>query len=93
MGYNKRLRRGIESTIIKKFGKPSSYFNTANFLKKITACKGLVIHDESDPIIPYSDAQEIASAHQNSILITTKGLGHGLKGQQVVSAIVDFLEA
>lgn len=93
MGYNKRLRGGIESTIIRTFGKPSSYFNTANFLQKITTCKGLVIHDESDPIIPYSDAQEIASAHQNSVLITTKGLGHGLKGQQVVRAIVDFLEA
>lgn len=91
MGYNVRIQQGIEAQIIKKFGQPSSYFNTAEFLRNLN-CKGLIIHDEQDPIIPYSDAQEIVAAYNNSTLLTTIGLGHGLKSKKVVDDIIDFIK-
>ena len=91
MGFNSRVRRGIEERVVRKFGQPSSYFNTAQFMSKID-CKGLIIHDQNDPVIPYTDAIEIQTAHKNSTLVTTNGLGHGLKGKLVIQHILDFLE-
>lgn len=91
MGFNSRMKRGIELRVIKKFNHPSSYFNTADFIREID-CMGLLIHDENDPVIPHKDAVEIHSAFKNSSLITTNGLGHGLKGKLVTKYIIDFLE-
>lgn len=91
MGFNTRVRRGIEERVVDKFGQPSAYFNTAQFMSKID-CKGLIIHDQRDPVIPYSDAIEIQTAFRNSSLITTNGLGHGLKGKLVINHILHFLK-
>ena len=65
MGYNKKVRDGMEVIIQKRFGVPSSHFNTAIFVKEIKS-ECLIIHDELDPVIPYSDAQEIHKAFKNS---------------------------
>lgn len=92
MGYNEKVRVGMESVIQKRFGVPSSHFNTAIFVKEITG-ECLLIHDKFDSVIPYSDAQEIHSAFKNSHLFTTQGLGHGLKSKQVIDKIMDFLQS
>ena len=91
MQYNSRVRKGLELRIEDRFKLPSSYFNTANFIKKID-CRGLIIHDKVDPIIPYSDALEIFSAHKKSQLYTTEGLGHGLKSKKVTEKIIEFIQ-
>lgn len=91
MGFNSRVQKGIEARVIEKFGQPSSFFNTAYFLRNASPI-GLIIHDQKDPIIPYSDALEINAAYQNSTLLATSGLGHGLKSKTVVDAIVDFIK-
>ena len=91
MGFSSKLKRGIEARVVRKFGHPSSYFNTAKFMGEVN-CKGLVIHDHNDPVIPYSDAVEIQTAFKNSTLIATNGLGHGLKGKAVINHILGFLE-
>ena len=91
MGYNKRLSDGIEIIIQDRFGFPSSHFNTAKFLKNIS-CQGLIIHDEHDPVIPFSDAIEIQRSLKNSELLKTQGLGHGLKSKKVINAITDFIK-
>ena len=91
MGYNKGVRAGMEVVIKKRFGLPSSYFNTARFAKEID-CNCLLVHDEFDPVIPYSDALEIQSAFKNSHLFTTQGLGHGLKSKQVIDKIIDYIQ-
>ena len=53
----------------------------------------LLVHDEFDPVIPYTDALEIQSALKNSHLFTTQGLGHGLKSKKVIDKIFDFIQA
>lgn len=91
MGYNKKVRAGMEVVIQKRFGVPSSHFNTAIFVKEIKV-ECLLIHDKFDPVIPYSDAQEIHKAFKNSQIFTTQGLGHGLKSKQVIDKIIDFIQ-
>ena len=81
----------MEVIIQKRFGIPSSHFNTAIFVKEIKV-ECLLIHDEFDPVIPYSDAQEIHKAFKNSQIFTTQGLGHGLKSKQVIDKIIDFIQ-
>jgi pimeloyl-ACP methyl ester carboxylesterase len=91
MGYNKKISIGIEQCIQEKFNQSSTYFNTSQFAKYINA-KGLIIHDENDSVIPFSDALEIHTNFKNSTLVSTKGLGHGLKGKQVLEDIISFFE-
>ena len=91
MGYNKKIAEGIEIIIQKRFGFPSSYFNTAKFVKEFY-CKGLIVHDEYDTVIPFSDAIEIQNSFKNSTLLKTQGLGHGLKSKNVIDAITDFIK-
>ncbi|NNK87428.1 MAG: alpha/beta hydrolase [Flavobacteriaceae bacterium] len=91
MGYNGRTATAIENLIQKEFGHEPAYFSAAEFSKTIDV-KGLVIHDKNDRIIPYEDALLFESHYQSSRLITTEGLGHGLKDQRVYDEILEFIQ-
>lgn len=92
LGYNKRITKQIDLTIIERFGQKPESFSTASFLKSLTT-EGLIIHDESDRIIPYSDALLIKENFKNSTLITTQGLGHSLNDESVANHIYEFIES
>lgn len=92
MGYNQRIINEINAVILERFGADPSAFSTAKFIKGIDI-KGLIIHDEDDKVIPYSDAIQIKNSFKNSTLITTKGMGHSLNNGEVASYILEFLEA
>jgi pimeloyl-ACP methyl ester carboxylesterase len=92
MGYNQRIIDQVNALVIERFGAEPKAFSTAKFLENINS-KGLIIHDEEDSIIPYNDALLIKNSFKDSILITTKGLGHSLNDDTVVSYIYDFIEA
>lgn len=56
----------------------------------------LVVHDESDPLVPFSQAKLIAQAHLGAVHVErTRGLGHHriLNDPDVVEAIRDFIDA
>jgi len=92
MGYNQCIIQQINAIVIERFGVPPDSFSTSKFLEHVET-RGLIIHDENDPIIPYSDALEIKDSFKNSNLITTKGMGHSLNNETVASHIYDFIEA
>jgi pimeloyl-ACP methyl ester carboxylesterase len=52
----------------------------------------LVVHDEDDRVVPWSDGAAIASAAKNARLVTTRGLGHGrvLEAPAVVDEVTAF---
>lgn len=52
----------------------------------------LVVHDEEDRIVPWSDGAALASAAKNGRLVTTRGLGHGrvLEASSVVADVTTF---
>ncbi|MGC1206007.1 MAG: alpha/beta hydrolase [Flavobacteriaceae bacterium] len=90
MGFNKRVKKAMDSYYLQEFGHLPEYFTVANYSKNILA-KGLIIHDRKDRIIPYKDAIEIARHYKNSKLIKTVGFGHGLKSEIVYNHILEFL--
>lgn len=91
LGYNERIINQLNSIIIERFGVSPESFSSAKYLETINS-KGLIIHDEYDNIIPYSDALKIKNKFKNSKLITTKGLGHSLNHKTVTSYISEFIE-
>jgi tagatose-1,6-bisphosphate aldolase non-catalytic subunit AgaZ/GatZ len=52
----------------------------------------LIIHDKEDREAPYHYAERIKGVWPNAKLITTEGLGHNLKSQDVVKMVTGFLE-
>lgn len=91
LGYNQRIKEHLNLTIVDRFGDKPENFSTAKFLENIDS-KGLIIHDELDAIIPYTDALLIKDSFKNSTLITTKGLGHSLNDESVSRHIYEFIE-
>ena len=92
LGYNQRITNQLNLTIVDRFGDNPENFSTAKFLES-NETKGLIIHDELDKIIPYSDALLIKNSFKNSTLITTNGLGHSLNDETVAAHIYEFIEA
>lgn len=91
MGYSKRTQNAIIELIKKRFQIDSISFSTAKQLEQMQV-EGLIIHDEKDSIIPYSDAVLISKSFKNSTLITTSGLGHSMVHESISSHIYEFLE-
>ncbi len=90
MSYNKRIENQINNLIFNRFKKYPKDYSSAKFLNKSTF-EGLIIHDEKDSIIPYSDALLINNSFKNSKLITTQNLGHSLNSDGVRTHITDFI--
>lgn len=92
MGYNQNISKAMSSIVLQTFEREPEYFNAARLAEHIDA-DGLIIHDEFDNVIPYNDAEDFKNFYKKSKLITTKGLGHGLKGEEVNQHILDFINA
>ena len=56
-------------------------------------CPLLVIHDDTDDVIPVADGRAIAAAWPGSLLVTTHGLGHSeiVRAPDIVAQSVAFL--
>jgi pimeloyl-ACP methyl ester carboxylesterase len=91
LGYNHKISKRLNSIIKARFGDSPDNFSTAKYIENIN-CKGLIIHDEDDAIIPFNDALKIKSNFKDSILISTKGLGHSLNNKKVAQHIIEFIE-
>nr|WP_321237335.1 alpha/beta hydrolase [uncultured Psychroserpens sp.] len=90
MSYNHRIATVMNDLVYERFNKKPDYFNAARLSTNIDV-EGLIIHDKLDKIIPYSDAQDYESFYKNSKLITTKGLGHGLKSAEIHNHVLNFI--
>ena len=90
LNINKRVSKHLELLIQKKFNKLPDEFSTA-ISSRMLDVEGLIIHDETDPVIPFSDALEIKKNFVNSKLISTKNMGHSLNNEKVHDLIKEFL--
>jgi pimeloyl-ACP methyl ester carboxylesterase len=74
-------------------GRPADSFGVVQSGPGTGAQKVLVVHDEADEIIPFSEGQQIAAAWPEATLHATRGLGHNrlLRDAGVVQTAVDFI--
>ena len=91
LGYNQHIKTRLNAIIIERYGIHPNTFSTAKYLETINS-EGLIIHDEDDDVIPYGDALLIKDSFKKSKLITTKGIGHSLINDIVMTHISEFVE-
>ncbi len=92
MGYNKRVSQAMDNLVLERFKNKPEYFSAARFMDHISI-EGLLIHDIKDKIIPYSDVEDFKNYYKTARLISTEGLGHGLRHDNVNNHIIDFVNA
>ena len=83
----------MESYIERLTGRPWHSFAPAVAGPGIGAEKVLLLHDEADAIVPFTEGQQIAAAWPGATLHATRSLGHNriLRDAGVVARAVGFL--
>ncbi len=71
-------------------GHEVEYYTLERFGPEITA-KTLLIHDENDQETPYNSSLKLLEHAKHAGLFTTKGLGHKLRGEEVVDKVMKFI--
>jgi pimeloyl-ACP methyl ester carboxylesterase len=78
--------------LVDRVGLPVEWLAVETAVAQLTV-PGLIVHDQNDTIVPYSNAQAIHKQWSTSTLITTTGLDHRgvLQDREVLRQVVDFL--
>lgn len=87
-----RVRVNLEAYFIKYATKEASYYSAIRFAPAQKS-NALIIHDTEDKEAPYTYAEKINSLWPNSEMYTTSGLGHKLRGIEVVDRITDYFDS
>lgn len=68
------------------------YINATTYAQKLNV-PGLIIHDKDDPDTPYETALALNKVWEKGELITTEGLGHNLKSEELVQLVIQYLKS
>lgn len=90
LNLGRRVVKGLHREIERLTGHPISHFSVARMAAGLRT-RGLVIHDRRDAIVPFAEGEAIAQAMLEAEFMPTDELGHGLKHEQVVRRIGQFL--
>ncbi|WP_139147395.1 alpha/beta fold hydrolase, partial [Hymenobacter lapidarius] len=79
--------------IQKTTGRTADSFAATAAGPRMGAEKVLVLHDEDDEIIPYSEGREIAAVWPGAVFHSTQGLGHNriMRDADVIQTAVAFI--
>ncbi len=91
LGLSDRTMEAIQKCFIEKLGHSPDFFSLKAFVSTINQ-EGLIVHDKDDKEAPYSNAVQANKNWERSRLITTNGLGHNLKSDELVEDVVSFLK-
>lgn len=91
LNLSKKSTQLVTQYFERTFQRTPDYFSAPSFAAAVNV-PGLIIHDEDDPETPFYHAERIHRAWKNSRLIKTKGYGHNLRSQDVVSEVVKFVK-
>ncbi len=92
LSLSDRTMKAIEKHFVKAIDHGPDYFSLKVFASTLTQ-DGLIIHDKEDTDAPYANAVAANQNWKNSRLITTSGLGHNLKSDELIENVVTFLHA
>ena len=87
--FVERMMRHIEALT----GRPAASFAAAAAGPGTRAEQVLILHDESDAIVPVHEGRQVAAAWPGAVFRPTRGLGHNriLRDTGVVRLAVDFI--
>ena len=88
-GISQETQKAVAEMFVCMFEFEINCFASSDFVKNVSA-KGLVIHDELDPVVPISEAYDIHRNWSGSELLVTQNLGHSLHAPSVFHKIMEF---
>ncbi len=91
LGFNDRVLEAMDRLFHQKFGYHIKEFSAVRFVQN-NQKKGLLLHDKQDLLAPYHASERVHEAWQNSILVSTEGLGHSMHQDSVSQRILEFLK-
>ena len=83
--------RSLEAYVSSRFGVRIKEISSPRFIKE-SKVPGLLVHDRFDTITPYHASESVHKHWQNSMLVTTEGLGHSMHQEEVNEQIISFLQ-
>jgi pimeloyl-ACP methyl ester carboxylesterase len=94
MGLNNKTTDNFIAAIGRLVGIPASDMDATRLLQQCDV-PTLLIHDEADLEVPYSESKRLDKVIKNSKLLTLQGYGHRkiLKSEKAIQAINDFVIA
>lgn len=92
LGLTKRGHQAFEDRVLAIAGRPMASFSGREFLAQ-SRVPALIIHAPDDKEIPFSDAEDLASAGDQVTLMSAKGHGHRriLLAKDIQAAAADFI--
>lgn len=90
LGLSDKLMVGFEQAFEQEYKYKLSDFSIQKLLPKFPI-PTLFIHDKRDRIVNYRESEKVSEQWDNSRLVLTSGLNHGLRTDKVVSYVVNFL--
>lgn len=92
LSFNNRVYKGLDTLLQKRFGYKIADFKTEDFAVNITA-QTLILHEQSDTIVPVQAGKEIVQKMQYGTFIETQTGGHSLHTPENTEYIIDFLKS
>jgi pimeloyl-ACP methyl ester carboxylesterase len=89
LSLSERTSKLVLSEFERVFQKTPEEFSAPLFARGLDI-PGLLIHDEEDKDTEVEHSKRIHASWKNSKLIVTKGLGHNLRSEAIVSKVVAF---
>jgi pimeloyl-ACP methyl ester carboxylesterase len=91
LGLTNRVLSQMFESMRRRFNRSVGEFALTQPMK--TPVSLLVVHDRTDAVVPFSDAEEIASSHPEAAILFTEGLGHRaiLKNREVIKQVLAFI--
>lgn len=92
IGMSNKAYRHFLRFIEKRFNLDKNTARSITFTTNYPT-KGLVIHDENDTTVNFTNAENIIKIWQNATLYKTTGKGHALQDDEIFSVIEQFIWA
>jgi pimeloyl-ACP methyl ester carboxylesterase len=92
VGLNNKTTNNFIAAIGRLVGIPASEMDATQLLQHCDV-PTLLIHDDGDREVPYSESERLSQVIKNSQFLTTQGFGHRkiLKSELVIQTIHDFV--
>ncbi|GIJ48221.1 hypothetical protein Val02_51070 [Virgisporangium aliadipatigenens] len=95
LGMREPAYRRLLAEVERALGHPVRSYEVTEIGRIARTPPTLVVHDQHDPLVPFTDGESIAHAWPKARLVTTTGLGHNriLGDPGVIEKVVDFVAA
>ena len=90
LSLNSKTKIQLTKTFAEALNISVDAFSAKKFAANI-ATKALIVHDQEDRVVAFSEAEKIISTWKNAAFISTNGLGHSLHDDDLNERILEFL--